>query len=391
MSTDLSDKSKLVGKKYKFVVSSAEEAVLAIKKHLGDDAKVLSVNQVGGKGLARFLSSPKLEVIATIPLPDEDLQNTPSTNDKEAQPEKLPTDTTSSNRALLTEEPLGKVNLPKTIQQLYGMGDKAPLDEGPFVRTGRARPSRHPSNTLSLLLQKSHFPESLIQGLEQTPQWSALASEPLGSGLAGFVQMLKEIFANQPRRPLTKRVAFIGAPGVGKTTMLCKALTQSVFIDNEDVKVVKFESESPNSDEALSVFCEALGVALLKESEVASEDSSMGRLYVDVPGTLPFEDKALTLIRDKLNLIEVDSRVLVLNAAYEGSILQAHHRMGDILEATHVAFTHVDELVAYGNLWPFILRGGLSPLFLSYGPNVAGDYTEEVFQYLIDKTFPAML
>ena len=54
-------------KKFRLVVRSAEEAVRVIREKLGEDAKVLSVRQVGGSGLKRFVSSPKLEVIAHVP------------------------------------------------------------------------------------------------------------------------------------------------------------------------------------------------------------------------------------------------------------------------------------------------------------------------------------
>ena len=54
------------GKKFRLVVRSAEEAVRVIRDKLGDKAKVLSVRQVGGEGLKRFISSPKLEVIAQV-------------------------------------------------------------------------------------------------------------------------------------------------------------------------------------------------------------------------------------------------------------------------------------------------------------------------------------
>ena len=54
------------GKKFRLVVRSAEEAVRIIREKLGENAKVLSVRQVGGEGLKRFVSSPKLEVIAQI-------------------------------------------------------------------------------------------------------------------------------------------------------------------------------------------------------------------------------------------------------------------------------------------------------------------------------------
>ena len=53
-------------KKYRLVVRSAEEAVRLIREKLGDQARVTSVRQVGGEGLKRFISSPKLEVIAEV-------------------------------------------------------------------------------------------------------------------------------------------------------------------------------------------------------------------------------------------------------------------------------------------------------------------------------------
>ena len=56
------------GKKFRLVVRSAEEAVRVIREKLGEDARVLSVKQVGGEGLKRFISSPKLEVIAEVPV-----------------------------------------------------------------------------------------------------------------------------------------------------------------------------------------------------------------------------------------------------------------------------------------------------------------------------------
>ena len=68
METLTSGKTEMkAGKKFRLTVKSAEEAVRVIRDKLGDNARVLSVRQVGGEGLKRFISSPKLEVIAEIP------------------------------------------------------------------------------------------------------------------------------------------------------------------------------------------------------------------------------------------------------------------------------------------------------------------------------------
>ena len=54
------------GSLHRFVVSSAQEAVVQIREKLGTSAEVVSVQQVKGRGLERFLSSPKLEVVAQV-------------------------------------------------------------------------------------------------------------------------------------------------------------------------------------------------------------------------------------------------------------------------------------------------------------------------------------
>jgi len=73
------------GQKYKFIVKSAEEAAAIIRDKLGETAQVISVRQVEGEGLARFLKSPKLEIIAQVPLAPS--ENSEAKNAAEAQSE----------------------------------------------------------------------------------------------------------------------------------------------------------------------------------------------------------------------------------------------------------------------------------------------------------------
>ena len=65
----LNEKTPSLGKskRFRLVARSAEEAVRVIRDKLGEHARVLSVRQIGGEGLKKFISSPKLEVIAELP------------------------------------------------------------------------------------------------------------------------------------------------------------------------------------------------------------------------------------------------------------------------------------------------------------------------------------
>ena len=50
----------------RFIVNSASEAVKKVREEIGPDAKVISVQQVKGSGLSRFLATPKLEILARV-------------------------------------------------------------------------------------------------------------------------------------------------------------------------------------------------------------------------------------------------------------------------------------------------------------------------------------
>ncbi|MEI8108427.1 MAG: hypothetical protein WCI46_11475, partial [Verrucomicrobiota bacterium] len=64
-------------KRFRFIVSSAEEAVKVLRDRIGENARVISVRQVEGTGLAKFLQAPKLEVIAEVVDPTEPTANSP--------------------------------------------------------------------------------------------------------------------------------------------------------------------------------------------------------------------------------------------------------------------------------------------------------------------------
>ena len=84
-------------------------------------------------------------------------------------------------------------------------------------------------------------------------------------GLPNFVSSLVDLFKQLPERPLHGNVAFVGTPGVGKTTALCKKISDEVFIQGKEVHVLKLEAEAPNSDDALRVFCDILGVSIWRD------------------------------------------------------------------------------------------------------------------------------
>jgi len=212
---------------------------------------------------------------------------------------------------------------------------------------------------------------------------------PLGAALTEVAVILRGDYMRAERRPLYHSVAFIGTPGAGKTTALCKRLTTEVFFRNRKARVLKLDLDRPNPNDGLAVFCEAMGVPLVRDSSEAMEGDLDETLYIDFPGISVDSQADIDEVSYALNRHLVMGRVLVVNAAYDAQLIKRAYAFGEELRATHVVFTHLDELIHWGKLWEFVLGQRLQPLFLSAGQNLAGDFSEQVFDSILDRTFPS--
>ena len=150
---------------------------------------------------------------------------------------------------------------------------------------------------------------------------------------------------------------------------------------------MKLDLDRANPGDALSVFCEALGAAYIRTPADAPSPGKGRTLYIDLPGFALWSEEEIEEIRSALNPLFTTSRAIVVNAAYDAAVIRRCFEVGEKLECTHVIFTHVDELVHWGKMWDFLLRSGLTPLFLSTGQNIAGDCEENVFDAVLSRTF----
>ena len=334
--------------RYKFVVSSADEAVSVLRERLGEHAKVISVRQVEGAGLARFLRAPKLEVIAKVEIPEPVPQEP------------------------VTEEPVADLAPMAAVATEDEKSDELPVEE-----------------KLGYILHRAGFNDGMIGRIKSLSSWEKLVKMPLGAALNEVSVILRGEYMREPRKPLYNSVAFIGTPGTGKTTALCKRLVTDIFFRNRRARVLKLDLDRPNPNDGLAAFCEAMNVPLVRDSsEALGGDDGEETLYIDFPGISADSRTDIDDISYALDRHLVVGRVLVVNAAYDAQLIKRAYAFGEELYATHVVFTHLDELIHWGKLWEFVLGQRLQPLFLSAGQNLAGDFSEQVFDSILDRTFP---
>lgn len=357
------------GKRFRLTVRSAEEAVRVIRDKLGDQARVLSVRQIGGEGLKRFISSPKLEVIAEIPAEGS---------------EEL------SDDGLLEGADSPEETLANSEGSKLGVNDSSGAPKlSPEV--GSPEETLDESNDKVRLLRKAGFDLTLLSEIQSWNSWKEMKDKPLADVLKEITVGLSDRFRSTKLAPTTDRIALIGAPGVGKTTTLCKFLAHEVFMNKKVPHVLKVENGIPNPDDALRIFCEVVGVTLFREPEGIPQVSEENPLYLDFPGLSLSNMQDWIETKQTLDSLEVDTRVLVVNGAYEREVLLRSIRSAKHLGATHLAITHFDELANSTKLWPVLLQENLSPLCICNGQNVTGDFSTNVLNQLISRTFPEEL
>lgn len=354
--------------RYRFVVRSADEAVKVIRDRLGSTARVVSVRQVEGQGLARFLSAPKLEVTAELPTPEEPAAKAP-------KPAPAPT--------MTDPEP--------TFEQRMEAA-AAPQAKVAPERTPRAeqRQERGEESRLSRLIRATGVSGPILARLQEHDSWREIERLPPGRALALVAELLRADLRSVPRRALGNRVVFLGGPGAGKTTALCKLLAADVFMRGRHGVVLKLDLDSANPTDGLSVFCDAMGVPCARAVLDVPDLDPETFLYVDLPGLSLETAGQIERLSEELMPLAPTAHVLVLNAAYDTAILKHLCRVGEQVGCTHLVLTHCDELIHWGKLWDVLLGAQLTPLFLSTGQNVAGDFEENVVPAILARTFPTL-
>ncbi len=355
---------------HRFLVNSAEEAVRTIRQRLGETAQVTSVRRVERSGLTGLFRGTQLEVIAKVPVPPGTVPGadlalpSPSVDHIPITPWD-------------TEETLSVAPAPARSPAL-------PIFRPPETFSAV---SSEPSRILGLL-QRAGLSDLLLARLQSSPAWTRIDCLPLPQALTETAALLRREYAAIHRPPLSARLAFVGMAGAGSTSALCKHLARCVFNLGEPAAVYRLETDRPNPIDGLAAICELWGVPLLRAVEEMPAVREGTRLYVDVPGLSEGPERGEEAkIAAQLDKLAVDSRVFILNAAYEPSLLKGLCRRAQLLGCRHLGFTHLDELVHWGKMWEFLLHRDLSTEFFSLGPGVPGDFTEEVLEGTVGKTF----
>src|SRR6185312_3773270 len=118
--------------------------------------------------------------------------------------------------------------------------------------------------------------------------------------------------------------------------VLCKWLTAAVLAEEHTARVWRLDGVTANASEFLSVHCEMLGVPIARfwQEDTKAADQYVSELtgatpvpavvdlhFVDLPGVEANDSRALSALREQIATLPSPRVHLVLNAAYETTVL----------------------------------------------------------------------
>ncbi len=310
----------------RYTVHDMREAVYLIKKDLGPDAMIVSSKKVREKGLKGLLSPAKIEVTAAVELG----------NDTEMNLE------TYAQKDTPLQSPPNNLDTYKIRQCLLKM------DIGP--------------ETIEFLLHDldvmSHHNE-----IRQVLQ-----------------QRLLSVFKPVPNKNKTPDImAFIGVPGVGKTTTIAKIAAINALFNNLRIGLITIDSFRVGAVEQMRIYGEIIGTTVdvvstpgeLQQAVEKNRDKDL--ILIDTTGRPSRNTYQLAEIKAFLEVVKGVNIYLVISAATKVNDTTRIINDFKVIPYSQLIISKLDETESPGTLLNAAYLTGLPIAYITNGQNVPDD------------------
>ena len=377
-----------------FIADSSADAVAKIRAELGPRAVIVGVSKLPAEGISGLWRKPRIKVLARLP---------------EAEPQP---DAGLSGNALMAAQmaemrrELGqmrrRIETPAAPVQPLVLAAASTPDASRFNFEGGLLARPQPQTALpvpsglpepaagslkSYLIATGLLP--LIAGRveeEVFQRGRVSGSSPLQEQLAAAERVLERLWREAPGNSRSGLHVFIGPAGSGKSTSICKWLTQAVLVDGAATTVWRLDGATSNTAEFLDVHAEILGVPVERSWPGGSTFGDIG--FIDLPGVDWRDPGAIRELNRHLSQFPRAHVHLVLNFAYETDTMLAQARAFSDCAMQDIIATHVDEDARRGKVWNLVLGTNCPVSFLAAGQNVPGRFEAASVRQILSHQFP---
>ncbi len=216
------------------------------------------------------------------------------------------------------------------------------------------------------LISKGLSPQltnEIVIKIEGKKEWLEALTEALASKIhttPGFT------FAKTP-----KIAAFVGAAGVGKTTIVLKLADYYAHEKNKKVALVTLDQEKGGAYHQVEKYSKAWGMPLFTDlSEISHADADL--VLIDTSGCNTYEPEKVHALAEPLFLVPgLEVHLTLSAAAKEVDLYGALHQFSS-LNPSSLIFTKLDETLSPGALVNLSSKADIPISFVAYGYPLPG-------------------
>ena len=184
-----------------------------------------------------------------------------------------------------------------------------------------------------------------------------------------------------------KSLLIISAPsGTGKTTVLCKWVTQEAFIGQRPSRIWRLDGARTNTAEFLSLHGELMQVPVERVWVETTQPPEDTLRFVDLPGVADTQ-QSLEELSYQIKAFGDSDILLVINGSYELQLLLKQVESFGGLPLSGIIITHSDEVEDWSKVWNIALSARLPVKFISGGQDIPGGFQnvipERIFDYWV--------
>lgn len=365
----------------RYVVDKMSEAMVKIKKDMGEEAIIISTKKIRRKGFSGFFRSRVIEVTAAVDRiidKEADAQNIKDLKrligkkrelmDQKVIPAQIP------DPAQIESKQVPENNLYEEVQNIKDMMSDLKDDMGTIVTKGRKKSKLETEliendvneNVVGTILKKIKCIDKDVNEREKV------------------VIAIKDM-VNITQRKNDKIIVLVGPTGVGKTTTIAKLAGRFSLIDKKKVGLITIDTYRIGAVEQLRTYADIMNLPIkvvfsINDMEDAVKDlQSCDVILVDTTGRSSKNAMQISELRAFIDKLKIGNVNLVISCTTKNSDIKTIVKGYSPLNFDNVIITKLDETSTYGSILNIMQSAGKPLNFLTTGQNVPDDikYVDE--------------